>query len=459
MGVTRISHASLLLTLVLATACSAPAFTARPDTPVPTTFSTSGTVAMPDRFWLAFEDPALDALVREALSENPGVRATWHRLAQAEASLKSKRSSLYPKVDGSAGGSVDARNNGDGVQTGSGMSLGLAASYEVDLWGKVSASNDIARLDAESSAHDVMSSAITLASQISATWYELVEQRAQFSILAEQVASAEKTLQMVVVSFDRGFVPRSDLLRQQQRVESIDGERDQATARIAVLEHQLAILLGHSPTDRVAPAVSELPPLPPMPATGIPLELIGRRPDVARAYLAVQSADNKVAVAITEQFPRISLSARLSTNPAALISDLVGSLAASIAAPIFDAGARKAEVERARAALLERIELYKQTVLAALAEIEDALVKEDAQQANLDSIERQLEMTEELLDQARVGYEAGMTDYLRVLDAEETHHSLQRRYLSARREMLSIRIGLYRALAGGWKMDDPTATK
>jgi NodT family efflux transporter outer membrane factor (OMF) lipoprotein len=432
---------------------------ARPLIPMPSEFSSTGTEAMPDRWWLALDDPALTALIGEALRSNPGIRATWHRLAQADASLKAKRSVLYPNVDASAGAGVDARTGTDSTRTGSSFSLGLAASYEVDLWGKIGASTDAARLDAQASAQDVLSSAITLTSEIAASWYQLVEERAQQKILAEQVAGAEGTLEIVTVSFERGLVPRSDLLRQQQRVESIHGERDQTIARIAVLEHQLAILLGRPPTDRVAPNVTELPSLPPLPDTGVPGDLVSRRPDVVRAYLQIQSADRRVAVAIADRFPRLSLSARVSTSatsPHKLFSDFVGSLVSNLAAPIFDAGQRKAEVVRAREALLERIELYKQSVLSALSDVEDALVKEAAQYAHLTSLERQLEMTEELLGQAREAYDAGMTDFLRVLDAEETHHSLQRRFLSARREMVTIRLGLYRALAGGWQMENPT---
>ena len=448
------------LLFAVAAGCSAPAMTARPAIPMPSEFSFTGGETIPDRWWLALDDPTLTALIDDALANNPGVRATWHRLAQADAALNKQRSALYPKVDASAGAGVDGRSNAVGVTTGTSVSLGLAASYEVDLWGRIGATNDVARLDAEATALDVMASAITLSSQIAATWYELVELRADNLILAEQVASAEKTLDMVGKSFERGLVPRADLLRQQQRVESIHGERDQAAARVALLEHQLAILLGRPPTDRVAANVTVLDELPPTPATGLPAQLVSRRPDVARSHLAIRSADRKVAVAIADRFPRLSLNARLSTSatsPQKLFSDFVGSLVSNLAAPIFDAASRRAEVERARAALLERIELYRQAVLAALSEVEDALVREHAQTELIASLETQLAMTEELLGQAREAYAAGMTDYLRVLDAEQTHHSLQRRHLSARGDLFSIRISLYRALAGGWELENPTA--
>jgi outer membrane protein TolC len=165
-----------------------------------------------------------------------------------------------------------------------------------------------------------------------------------------------------------------------------------------------------------------------------------------------------VAAAVADQFPRISLSARVEASAAEtkdLFDNWLASLGANLTAPLLDGGLRAAEVDRTRARAEEQLHAYGQSILDALREVEDALVEERQQERYLASLGRQVELSRQASDQTRDRYAKGAEDFLRVLTALQSYQSLQRRELQARRELIEFRIGLYRALGGGWDMEPP----
>ncbi len=172
----------------------------------------------------------------------------------------------------------------------------------------------------------------------------------------------------------------------------------------------------------------------------------------------MQAADRDVAAAIAARYPRLSLSASLSaaaSAPAQLLQGWAASLVAGVVAPLFDGGQRKADVQRARAQLTERVQSYAETVLTALAEVEDALASEAKQRDLLTSLDRQLALASDVLVQVEGAYAAGMSDYLKVIDAIESVQSLQRQRLQAQSDLVQTRIALCRALAGSWALTRP----
>ncbi|MBN1772192.1 MAG: efflux transporter outer membrane subunit [Deltaproteobacteria bacterium] len=431
----------------------------QPTVHVPDDFTAAGENTLPDRWWEAFGDPALNALVERGLANNPGLLATWYRLDQARAAARGAGSDRYPSLSASAGLSGSARHGSD--PSGS-LSLGLSASYEVDLWGRVEASIDAAELEAEATELDLRAAAISLSAQIASTWYQLVVRHAEHELLLEQLALAEQTMALAQQRYDRGLDARSDLLSQQQNLESLHAELRAAEGSAELLEHALAVLLGEPPTVAVAPAVSELAGLPGLPAAGVPSELLQRRPDVAAVWLRVQAADRNVGAAIAAQYPRLSLSAGLSTSLTISTQTLVGwavNLAANLVAPLFDGGKLEADIDQARARLHAAVQGYAETVLAALADVENALTSEANARAALESVDRQLELARELLTQVEQSYAAGLTDYLRVLDALRSLQSLGSRRLQIQAELLQNRITLCRALAGSWTLERPEAAR
>ena len=444
--------------------CTRRAETFSPPVGAPKAFSMSGKAPMPARWWTAFDDAELSALVERALAGNLNLQSTWDRLEQARAAARAGAAGMYPSVTGDGGASrtrtVTLVRVDDGVKHrdiayASSFSLGLVASYEVDLWGRVRSTRDAAALDLRASREDLSAAAITLAAEVGGTWYRLVDQRGQIRLLDDQIRTNREYLELVTLRFRRGQVPATDVLQQQQLLESTKAEKVQARSGRKVLEHQLAVLLGKSPGAAAGGPGGVLPDLPPLPDTGVPAELIRRRPDLRGAYLRVQAADRRVAAAIADRFPRISLSARAETSAAEvrdLFDNWLAGIAANLTAPLFDGALREAEVDRTRAAASERLHVYGQTVLEALRDVEDALVREARQQEFLASVDQQLDLSRKVIDQTRDRYAKGAMDYLRVLAALQSHQRLQRAHLRGKQELIQFRINLYRALGGGWDM-------
>ncbi len=444
------SAVALFCLLFLASCTPAP-FSASPLL-LPQSFSASGPAELTGQWWREFNDPLLNGLVERAFQGNFTLLAAWSRLAQAEALARKAGAGLRPGLDGEAVPEHERRDDGGSSFSTESLSLRLVAAYELDLWGRLRSQRDAAALDARASREDLQAAAQTLAAQVAGTWYQLVEQREQLDLLKKQSAALERMLALVVQRFRRGQVSAADLLRQRQLVEANQGERALAEAEEQVLVHRLAILLGQPPTGGLGREGAGLADLPSLPATGLPAELIQRRPDLRKAWLAVQAADRRAATALADRFPRFTLSASLGTEGgegASLFGNWLANLAAGLAAPLLDGGERRAEVERSRAATREALHAYGQAVLTALGEVEDALAREERQQRYVTSLASQLGSAELLYDRVRDHYLHGSLDYLRVLDAVLDKHELERTLLIARRQLLQYRIDLSRALAGG----------
>jgi NodT family efflux transporter outer membrane factor (OMF) lipoprotein len=305
---------------------------------------------------------------------------------------------------------------------------------------------------------DLRAAAITLSAQIATTWYQLVTRYAEHELLLQQVELAQRVLDLTRQRYEGGLITVVDVLSQEQNLESLRADVAASEEAAVLLEHSLAVLLGRSPTESVAPKTTVLATLPPLPAAGVPSELMERRPDVVATYLRVQAANRNVAAAITAQYPRLSLSASLSQALTISTQTLVGwaaSLVGNLVAPLFDGGKLAADAERARARLSEVVQGYAQTVLAALAEVEDALTSEQAGQVALESLDRQLALATEILARVQEAYTAGLSDYLKVLDAMRSLQSLQRQRLQLQSDLLQTRIALCRALAGSWTLERP----
>jgi len=448
--------ALFLVAVGLAACASVPHRQAVPQM-VPDRFSVSGREPLADRWWESLGDTTLSRLIDEALAGNLTVGMAYARLAQAEASARRERAGLFPALalQGSAS-RIEQSDNGPTRRDLTNLSAGAAASYEIDLWGRLGSLSQAAALDREGRREDVKTVAITLSAQVASTYYQLVEQRAQHRVLGDQLGFNEQTLDLVTLRFRRGRVRATDVLRQRQLVESTRGEMALTASRQAGLEHALSILLGRPPGEAVVDAAAgELTPLPPVPETGLPADLVRRRPDIARAYLALLAADQRAAAAVAARFPRLSLSGQGSTageEVGELFHNWMTNLAANLATPLFDAGQRRAEAERSQAVAAERLLAYEQTVLVALREVEDGLVQERRQQEYVTSLEAQLALSQAVIARTRDNYTSGVVTYLQVLDALRTHQQLERSVLSAKRQLIGLRIGLYRALAGGWEM-------
>lgn len=440
-----------ILLLVLA-GCT-PATRLQVDTPpivLPQTFSQSGERVIDSVWWEEFDTPYLKSRIEKALANNFTLRAARQRLVQAQALSRSSAAKLSPQLD-ATGGFTTTRSRTDGRNTTSDdILLGLAASYEVDLWGRVRAEQDAARLDELGSAEDLQTAAHSIAAEVAGTWFELAEAYSQLDLLQQQQELNTLGLQLIQMRFNIGQVGLADVLQQRQLIESKSGEQAQQRAAIRLLENRLAILCGENPAMMTLPAKPELIPLPPLPATGFPLEILNMRPDVKSNYLDVLAADRRVAAAIADRYPRFAITADANTFGSAtdLFSNWFFSLAANLVGPIIDGGSRRAEIDRTTAVAQEKMYLWGQTILDAIGEVEDALKLEAEQEELLGSLNIQLELATKTVENVRNRYTQGAENYQRVLTALLIQQTLQRDVLRARQQLVAFRISLYRALGG-----------
>jgi len=415
-------------------------------------FSYSGVHQPPDEWWKSFDDLELNRLIEKALASNFELESVWHRFREAQAVVRRERSALFPLLD--AEGQAELRRTDS--RTDEQLLMGLFAAYEVDLWGRIRASVQAERERARATLYDYRTAAISLSAEVARTWYRLITARDQRELLRAQLATNERVLKLIRSRFRAGLVRAVDILRQEQLVEATRERMIVAESRVEVLQHLLAVLLGRPPREEFEFAEQALPALPPLPETGLPVELIRRRPDLQREYHLLQAADRELAAAISRQYPRLTLSTSLSivdVRTEELFSDWLAVLGADLFAPVFDAGRREAEVERSEAVRDQRLSQYAQETLGALREVEDALVREIKQRSRITSLERQIELADLASERLRQEYFNGFGDYIDVLRALTEEQELRRDLLAARSELLEFRIALYRALAGSFETE------
>ncbi len=414
--------------------------------------------AAPERWWTAFGDDALDTLVDDALGANFDLRRAWARLDQARAAARTAGADRAPSLnlEGSARRTETVAAAGPEagtVQAAEQYALGLAASYELDLWGRVASGARAAVLESDASEADLHTAALTVAAELAQAWFELREQQAQIDLFAAQRETSRTYGELTEYRFGRGLASALDVLQQRQQTASLEALVEPVRGRRRVLEHRVAFLAGRAPGTALPSPAGRLPDPPPLPAPGLPADLLLQRPDVRAAQARLRAADERVASAVAARLPSLRLTAgggyqspRLST----LFDPWLWNLAASLVGPLVDGGRRSAEADRARGAREERLADYGQALLRAIREVEDAWALEEQQAAYLARLERQTGLAEETLGQARSRYGQGLTDYLPVLTALERLQALQRTLVSARRQRLAYRVQLYRALGGTW---------
>ncbi len=442
----------LLLYLFLLKSC-APKMT-DVDAPIeqPDTFSYTGTEVLPEKWWTTFEDPVLNQLIDSALNANLDLAATWEQFNAANAVVRRESSYLWPEI-AATGRSAISRPVPD-FAGGENLQAGLSAAYEVDLWGRMRAGLQAEEFRAMATFYDYQAAAMSLSAEISISWFELLTARDQLQLINSQIENNEDIVRLIRARFTGGQVRAVDIMRQEQLLESTREQKIFYETEVAVLQNRLAALLGRPPQNVDAFPGDSLPQLPPLPATGLPLELIRRRPDVQQAFQLVLAADRDMAQAIRSKYPRISfnLSAQMrSNNYNNLFQDWAYTLAGNFIAPLLYGGRLRAEVDRTEAVKNQWLYQYGQTVLNSFREVEDALIREEKQQERIEILQRQLELAQKTNRQLRLEFLNGLTQYLDVLLSLDLEQQLQRDIIEARQEQLEIRIGLYRALAGGFE--------
>ncbi|MEZ4526290.1 MAG: efflux transporter outer membrane subunit [Desulfobacterales bacterium] len=430
----------------------------KPEGDIPEAYSSgSSQREEAEQWWKTFNDPELDLLIAQALRENFSLKEAWARLRQAQALAVKSGADLYPEVNlNTEIGQGRQRTKTDaGTSTGSAenYTLGLASTYELDLWGRIRSEKQAARLSASASREDVRTAAMTLAASVAQRWAGIVSMRMQKDLLKKQLQTDRVYLELVELRFRKGMVSALDVYQQKQVVEEIRSRIPLIEEQEQLLLHELALLLGKTASYPVQVSRKSLPVPERIPPAGLPADLLSMRPDIRAAGLRLQAADWDTAAARADRLPaiRLSATARYAADQVDMIFDnWLLSLAGNLSAPIFDGQRRAAEVERTLAAADEKLWAYRRTVYTAFKEVEDALVSEEKRRLHIRALELQMNAAKRALEQADERYRRGLSDYLPVLTQIVSVQNLERNLIERRTELLTDRIRLHRALGGSW---------
>ena len=413
-------------------------------------------VQAPADWWTGFSSEQLNTLMQQAQTDNlePGGHCRQASRCPSQPGYAAQ-ASFFPSLTLNAGRQENTvkgtsiqgqATNNRGLFT----SASFVASYEIDLWSRVRNTAQAAELQLQATRYELDAARISIAGQLATTWAQWVAADQTVRLFEQELESFQTNLKLVELRFRQGGAVASDVLQQRQLVESAQGNLAQARSNRDVLLNSLALLVGQPP-NKIGMNSENLPSLPPLPATGFPAELLNRRPDVQQAWSLVLSTDRSVAAAIANRFPQLSLRASFSdqTNDSDLLFDnWVRNLSVNLVAPLFDGGARSAEVERQRALLDQAVAQYQDAAINALADVDNALIQETRQREAVESFQRQLELAELSLKRLFAGYRNGSVDYLAILDAQQSTSQLRRNLVNAQQQLVGFRIALYRALSG-----------
>lgn len=404
------------------------------------------------RWWEDFQDPVLNELIAEVLVHNPDLAAAAARREQLAAAADIAAAGLFPFLN--AGGRVgrDQQQTTLGPVRSESARLSLSAGYEIDLWQKIGAGARAGRLQAEAAAFDLAALRLSLAAQAADLYFLAVEQRAQLALGEETVATLADRLARIETRYQRGLAAANDLYQARRDLLAVKEVQPGRRAHLAATNHALALLRGRFP-EADGGGIAALPAPPPLPAPGLPAHLLGNRPDLAAAHLRLAARDAELAAAIADRLPAIRLTADLGragvSSNGLSASGLIWNLLAELTAPLVDGGRRRAEVDRRQALLTEEAANYRKTLLAAVGEVEDALVAVAASRRQLALLDEQVTTASASLRLSSRDYFAGLSDYLPVLIAQQAEIQARTRQLAVQQQLLRDYISLVRALGGG----------
>lgn len=418
------------------------------------------------RWWRVFEDPPLSGLVEQALRGNLDLTSAQARLREARARRTVATAGRFPEV----GASVTARRTGASETLGGGntrnaFAADFDASWELDVFGGVRRSVEAAEADVQASEANLQGARVSLAAEVALNYVDLRAYQLRLAIARDNLASQAETLQLTDWRAQAGLVSRQDVEQARTNLEQTRAQIPALESGLAAAEHRLAVLLGQAPGSlgaRLA-AGAGLPQAPASIAVGIPADTLRQRPDVRAAERALAAETARLGVAEAARYPGFRLSGSIGLEAltfAGLGDGGAGSysLLAALAAPIFNAGRLRAQVE-IQDAVRERAQAtYESTLLKALEDVENALVALARSREREQALARGLDAARNAAALARDRYSAGLIDFQAVLDTERSVLSLQDSLASTRADGIAALIRLYKALGGGWSPAAPTPT-
>lgn len=480
----RISRLSAALCLVLSGCAVGPDYH-RPAAPVGTAYKEAGdwkTAAPADGqprgpWWSVFKDPVLDGLMNEVDHANQSLIQAEAAYRQERAIVGEARASFFPTL--TAGASATRGSSGISSARGAAAGTGVAgasavpgaaishsvtvqldASWEPDLWGGVRRQVESSEANEAASAATFYSTRLSLESSLATDYFQLRGLDATAKVLTETVAAYQKALQLTQNQYRVGVAQLSDVVQAQTLLVSTQAQLVNVGVQRSELEHAIAVLTGKPPSEvklDASPLTTDQ--IVPTPPPGVPSQLLERRPDVASAERTMQSANAQIGVATAAFFPNLTLSAAGGYTNSSLsrlftLPNRFWSLGPDLAGTLFDGGLRYSELQAAHAVYDQNVASYRQTVLTAIQQVEDALssvrILDDEYKLQVEAVR----LAQRSVDLELNRYKAGTVSYSDVITTQTTLLSNQETQISLLSQRVAASVALIKALGGGWTMSD-----
>jgi NodT family efflux transporter outer membrane factor (OMF) lipoprotein len=386
------------------------------------------------------------------------VRTALARLRQARAARDLAAANLSPSLGVSAGLTRSRSGTGAG---GSGeaqtlYNAGIDASWEPSIFGGLADAADAARADAAAAEASLESTRASLAAEVALEYVSLRSSQQRLAIVRANVESQAETLRISEWREQAGLVTRLDVEQARANLEQSRATLPGLEVTRAGAEHRLSVLTGQAPGS-LRQLLGEIRPLPAPPegiALGIPSDTLRQRPDVRTAELALRAEIARSAQTEADRYPSLTLNGSFAWRAASLSAlggdSLVRSLAASLTAPLFDAGRIESRIAAQTAVQDQAFIAWEKALLTALEDVENALAAYANGRERLDAQHKAAAAAANAADLARAQYQVGLIDFQRVLEAERTLLGAQDNLVSAEADLFTAVIQLYKALGGGW---------
>ncbi len=467
-----------LVLAALATGCAVGPNYHQPTTPVPSAYkSTNGLGAWKEAqpldnvpkgaWWEVFRDDTLNELQRRAEAANQDLKAAVARVDQARATARVARSELFPTVDANPSWTRQRYSPNQipsfGDLTANTFRVPLDLSYEVDLWGRVRRGFESARADAQASLASLHNVLLTLHSDVAQNYFALRALDAEIATVTGTVNLRKEQVQLVRSRFEGGIGNELDVARAETELASTEAEAASLAKNRAELENALAVLVGENPASFKLAAASgadatQWNPPPPDVPSGLPADLLERRPDVAEAERQLAAANARIGVAKAAFFPVLRLTGSggyVSADVDSLFNweGRVWSLGPSLSLPIFAGGRNVANYSRSKSAYDESVARYRQQILVAFGDVENSLAGIHHLGEQFAAQNRAVTNARRAAELAGDRFRAGIVSYLEVVDANREALQAERGRAQLAGQRLVASVHLIKALGGGWTVE------
>jgi NodT family efflux transporter outer membrane factor (OMF) lipoprotein len=421
-------------------------------------------------WWQGFNDPRLDSLVAQAVTNNPDLRIATAHVLEARALRMGAVADFFPIANANAGWTKSLASEDSSPfalpRSQRELSLynaGFDATWELDLFGHVrrGVQADTAVVAATvATRQDVL---VTLISEVARNFFELRGAQNQLAVARGNVENERENLDIALAKFKAGRTTELDTARARAQLDATLALIPPVEASIKHAIYRLSVLIGQQPTaleSELAPA-APIPALPPLVNIGNPAELLRRRPDIRSAESALAAATARIGVETSDLFPRVTFNGNLGVQASEFTSLAKGSsdtysFGPSITWAALDLGHVLARIKAANARADAELASYEKTVLNALEETENALVDFGHEQVRRDYLRTSDRSATQALTLARQRYDSGIADFLTVLDAQRSQLAIQAQLASSETRTATSLVAIYKALGGGWEIEQAT---